>query len=339
MFDTTNIPEDDRLDIVGLAHALSVEAFCDLAHDFEAPVPIYTDLPHFGPKGTQWSVGDMLFTKTHWGSYTFSRTQHGVQDYGHLVALERHVSGELNGIYDDEPFNKTAGNIAVSDLQTTAHGFYLDLHTESVFFPKARLGFEANARVPNPDISPDTLIGKIVFAEWEDVFHALQRGDQYLSAKAVDRLIACLKIATGTHPQREDVRAQARIALFRQICRHIDAQLDKSDVTLRSLLRDFGVSRAGLYRMFDQYGGVRNYITMRRAVRALLSISRRTGERGAVSAAVERWGFSTAPNFNRTVKRLYGTTPGAFFQAPPKRQAPMSQGGLLVDRFMEQVAT
>lgn len=329
---------EDGLEVFGLAHHLSIEAYCDLARDFEAPVPIYTSVPHFGPNGTQWTVGDMLFTKTHWGSYTFSRTQHGVQEYGHLVAFERHVGGSVYGYYNDDPFNKSAGNIAVSDLQITASGFYFDLHTESIFFPKSHLGFSATDRVPNPDISSDSLIGKIVFAEWDGVFAALQRGDPYLHAKAVDRFMACLKIATGTHPQREDVRSQARDALFRQICRHIDAQLDKADVSLSSLLKDFGVSRAGLYRMFESEGGVRNYITKRRVVRALLDISQNLNQRGAVNAAVERWGFSTPPNFNRTVKRLFGAAPGAFFKAPSAPKAPINRGGMLLDRFMDAAA-
>ncbi|MEM9842024.1 MAG: helix-turn-helix domain-containing protein, partial [Pseudomonadota bacterium] len=81
-------------------------------------------------------------------------------------------------------------------------------------------------------------------------------------------------------------------------------------------------SRAGLYRMFEQQGGVRHYITERRAVRAVLELSQGAQTRGAVQDAADRWGFSSGPNFNRVIKRMFGVTPGALLEAKPDLRRP-----------------
>ncbi|MEO1303491.1 MAG: AraC family transcriptional regulator [Pseudomonadota bacterium] len=338
MFDSKGAPQDTWLEVEALAFELSVDAFCELTRDVQAPVPIYTESTPLGPRGMHWTAGDILFSKADLGSYAYSRTANGMQDYGHMISFERQIRGAVFGVYEDDPFEHHPGKVSVSDLQAVAAGLFLDLHAEEMYFPKTLLGISPNEYLYVPDISHETLIGKIVFAEWDHVFAALQRGDQYVSAKAIDRLLACLKIAIGTPPQREDVRAQAREALFALICRYIDDELDQSEVTASDLLQKFGVSRAGLYRMFEPYGGVRNYITMRRTVRAMLEISRKINQRGIVTAAAERWGFSSAPNFNRAVKRIFGATPGALFKAPTRSGVQVSRGSMLIDQFMSTVA-
>ncbi len=120
-----------------------------------------------------------------------------------------------------------------------------------------------------------------------------------------------MKIALGVNPQREDVRAHAREALFRHICRFIETHLEHPDLSAKMILNQFGVSRATLYRMFEPLDGVRNYVTYRRAMCALYFISQNQGQRGVVQEACERWGFSSPANFNRTIQRLFGNSPKA----------------------------
>lgn len=145
-------------------------------------------------------------------------------------------------------------------------------------------------------------------------FSALWQHDQvYVPVDAVEGFFACVKIALGVHPQREDVRAHARAALNELIYRHIEDNLGDPDLTPGSLLEAFGVSRSSLFRMFEPRGGVRNYIMERRAIRAVLDISTSPPERGVLREISEKWGFSTQPNFNRTIQRLFGASPGRLF--------------------------
>ena len=112
------------------------------------------------------------------------------------------------------------------------------------------------------------------------------------------------------------MRKHARDAIFRQICRYIEQNLEDPNLSTRLLLDQFGVSRATLYRMFEPLGGVRNYVTERRAAAALFFISNNDGGRGFVQAACERFGFSSPANFNRTIQRLFGNSPKALLRGP-----------------------
>lgn len=331
-------PKETWLEVEALAFDLGVDEYCDLTRDVHAPVPIYTDSTPFVVQGTQWVLDDILFSKADLGSFAFSSAPSSLQDYGHLVTFDRMFRGSNIGMYNDEPVEHHGPVISMTDMQTVSSGLYLNGHSEEMYFPKTRLGYAETDLLPAPDIYPGMLIGDVVFAEWDRVFAPLRRGDQYVSANAVDRLLSCLKIALGTSPQREDVRAHAREALFDHICRYIDAQIEHSEVTASDLLRKFGVSRAGLYRMFEPHGGVRNYITTRRTIRAMFEISQKVNQRGIITAAAERWGFSSAPNFNRVVKRILGSTPGALFKAPTRSTGKVSQGSMLIDQFVSTVA-
>ncbi|MEO0452294.1 MAG: AraC family transcriptional regulator, partial [Pseudomonadota bacterium] len=230
--------------------------------------------------------------------------------------LERCVFGHERGREEDgKNLIQGPGEIYFSDDYRLYDSHSTERRAHNVTAPRALLGVSEDAPFEFQDITERTAIGRLVFAEWNAIFEALQRGDNALPQSQTERLAACFKIATGVHPQREDVRAHAREALFRQICGFIEARLEDPNLSTSTLLSQFGVSRATLYRMFEPLGGVRNYVTERRAASALFFISKSEGRRGFVQAACERWGFSSPANFNRTIQRLFGNSPKALLFA------------------------
>lgn len=52
--------------------------------------------------------------------------------------------------------------------------------------------------------------------------------------------------------------------------------------------------------------------------RAVLEIADSAGTRGAVSAAADRWGFSSSANFNRAVREKFDVSPGMLVQLPQR---------------------
>ena len=138
----------------------------------------------------------------------------------------------------------------------------------------------------------------------------------------LNRLTATLRRALNSDMDDLSSRQRAREAVERVIKRYVEANLDNPETNTNTLLENFGVSRAGLYRMFARHGGVRNYISERRLVRALFEIGRSPFERGIIHQTAERWGFSSDANFNRAVKSRFGVRPGALFAVPlqPSRE-------------------
>ena len=123
--------------------------------------------------------------------------------------------------------------------------------------------------------------------------------------------------AVMTRPQYATSRRRAaRYGQFLAIQSYIEQNLSRMDLCAETLLPKFGVSRATLYRLFEEEGGVRNYIVDRRLFRAILDISTGPQHRGKIQQAAKRWGFSSAANFNRSVRHTFGGAPGALLRSP-----------------------
>lgn len=75
--------------------------------------------------------------------------------------------------------------------------------------------------------------------------------------RALQRLISCLKVAIHSPDQDGDIRRQARDAVADLIYAFIERHLDSPDLSIGFILKNFGVSRASLYRIFEAKGGVR----------------------------------------------------------------------------------
>ncbi|MEM1148383.1 MAG: AraC family transcriptional regulator [Pseudomonadota bacterium] len=329
MFDAPLLPADDLLSATTMFHAAGVEEYTDLAQTTSAMVPMEDPTGDFAFVGHEWIAGSCYFCENKVLPQTYQVEKRHLQNLEHLFYAQRVLEGGEHAISEDE-----ISCIAPNQIDLRWHvglesGVIQRSHFQEVYMPKEF--FEDGVdlqRNPQPFYAYSTLT-RMIFSEWDALFTDLSKTST-LSGSALDRFIACIKIALGTPAQREDVRAQAREALQREICRYIERNLGHPDLTASSILRDFGVSRAGLYRMFEPQGGVRHYITERRAIRAVLELSQGVQTRGAVQAAADRWGFSTGPNFNRVIKRMFGAAPGALFQTAPRtRHAPRGGQDLL----------
>lgn len=228
------------------------------------------------------------------------------------IDLERYTSGEERGREaGDNTLQSKPGSIQFCDQQHSLESIASARCVQDITLPRALLDLPEDESVTAPNLTATSGIGQLVFAEWDALYDHIKSGARALSQDQLNRFASCVKIAMGLNPQREDVRAHARDALFRQICRYIEAHLEDPHLSTSMILDQFGVSRATLYRMFEPLGGVRNYLTERRAAAALFFLSKSQGRRGFVRGACERWGFSSPANFNRTIQRLFGNSPKA----------------------------
>ncbi|MEO1303489.1 MAG: hypothetical protein AAFV37_00845 [Pseudomonadota bacterium] len=319
---------DDFVDVETAAYDIPVTVYADLSAPYQALTPLSIPSVSTECQIRAWSIGHIFCTDNVIPpTSTHLRADH-LQNFGHTISVERLLYGESRGVSGDDCFIARPDEIEFGDqrLWTSINSA---MRVQSVTLPKEMLGYDAGDVLPEAVATPTTRIGEMIFAEWDALFGALNGHGRPLKQSTIDRFITCLKIALGISPQREDIRAHARDALMRQIQRYIERHLGSEDLSAGRILREFGVSRASLYRMFEQMGGVRSYITERRAVRAVLDIWGAGGRRGAAREAADRWGFSSGPNFNRVINRMFGGTPGGLFQSPiPAPSMPIAQDTL-----------
>ncbi|TQF26452.1 AraC family transcriptional regulator [Bradyrhizobium sp. UNPF46] len=104
-------------------------------------------------------------------------------------------------------------------------------------------------------------------------------------------------------------RAERHLYLA-MIKRHIAANLDIEALTAQELCRRFQISRASLYRLFEDDGGLARYVQEQRLNRALmLLISPASRDRRLIDLAVDLQ-FSSDSTFVRAFRRQFGLTPG-----------------------------
>jgi AraC-like DNA-binding protein/mannose-6-phosphate isomerase-like protein (cupin superfamily) len=115
--------------------------------------------------------------------------------------------------------------------------------------------------------------------------------------------------ALGTADTAHRVERAERHLYLSMIKRHIAAGLETS-LTARDLCSRFQISRATLYRLFEDDGGLAHYVQEQRLNRALmLLISPASQDKRLIDLAVDLQ-FSSDSTFVRAFRQQFGLTPG-----------------------------
>ncbi|MEL6830367.1 MAG: AraC family transcriptional regulator [Pseudomonadota bacterium] len=313
------IVDQNTLEFEFLHLSVCSDAYCDLSAPLFHATPLLPEMPGpFCEVQTWWSeLCTISLDRT--GAVIYQTTKSHIQDFANVVVLERYISGGERGISGDEADTCRPGpiylNVNEVPFQTVAEAS----EVEVIYMDRSYIGFDPDQHPTHMAIGRETGLEKLVHVSMDGIFAALDREHNRLPLSALEEFTACLKVLLGTPVKREDVRIHARNALYKLICKYIEENLHSPALSTASILSNFGVSRPTLYRMFEISGGVRNYITERRALRALLDISNARGARGIIARSAERWGFSSSPNFVRTITRLYNETPGRLIAPRPQK--------------------
>lgn len=233
-----------------------------------------------------------------------------------LVFVQRFHRGGVVGRSGERAFAHRPGDIAIIDYAHQFEGVHQASHLQGVYLIKESLGLAQEEQLPTLHFPAGSLAARLLGAELDRLCTPFHDGKPQLRASDFRRFLSCVKLSIAGAPVEGDVRTQARGALRDLICDYIERNLLSPDLSTTSILREFGVSRATLYRMFESENGVRCYISNRRLFGAVFDISSQQMRRGLIHETAERWGFSSDANFSRSVRRAFGTSPGDLCSNP-----------------------
>jgi len=256
-----------------------------------------------------WYDERCVFTQRQSDAAFIRKTRSLLKNNAGYVFVRRFKNGISRATMADHAFILDPGRLYLSDEEHTADSVKLADAMEGLFVPKDMIGYNSDSHAPFMDLTQRTTLAPAMNREFNLIFAQLNRNDT-VDRGAFERFIACLKMAIQSPHQDGDVRRQARMAMADVIRVHIERHLESPDLSVAWILKHFGVSRASLYRMFEADGGVRQFISDRRLYRAVMDLTERPVLRGDIAAASEKWGFSSAHNFNRAVKNTFGVAPG-----------------------------
>ncbi|MBN9219248.1 MAG: helix-turn-helix domain-containing protein [Mesorhizobium sp.] len=117
---------------------------------------------------------------------------------------------------------------------------------------------------------------------------------------------ACLEPLSS---QQNEARPGRRTISLAAIRAAIEQRLSGSELTLHTLIDEFGITRSTLYRMFEPLGGVSAYINERRLRFAFRRMADTTEPEVRISQLAFDLGFSHPSAFTRAFKKLFGLSP------------------------------
>ncbi|WP_181170306.1 MULTISPECIES: helix-turn-helix domain-containing protein [unclassified Mesorhizobium] len=136
---------------------------------------------------------------------------------------------------------------------------------------------------------------------------ALAPSDIHAAAHGTAAMIAAF---AGASSDGRGMIAQVAADASLKTCRKaIDANLHDPSMGPEFLCDKLGVSRAKLYRLFEQLGGVTLYIQRRRLMRAYQLVVDPAYAQERISAIALRCGFGNVPAFNRAFRQAHGMSP------------------------------
>ena len=261
-----------------------------------------------------WAVGPCLICQVTVGGQVLRRTLEHVSVLSKFVVLTRYIDGHVAGATEGVPFDARPGNLVLRDFSRSFEALQYPSIMELVVIPRRVLGIH-EADIPALRVMHETAREAIPLQKaLSETFCSLTSASGSFSMSVLERLLACTRAVLSEPPYPYSARQSARAAQRAAIDRFIEENLARLDLSAETILPQFGVSRATLYRLFEEDGGVRKYIVDRRLFRALLEISTGGARRGVIQHAAKRWGFSSAANFNRSVRHAFGGTPGSLFK-------------------------
>lgn len=118
-------------------------------------------------------------------------------------------------------------------------------------------------------------------------------------------LLACVSPSADHSAIGAAPLAATRKEVVRRI---VDLNLNNTALGPDFLCREAGMSRSQLYRLFENEGGVANYIQRRRLKRCFTELSK-NAEGRSVAAIAEGLGFPDPSSFSRSFRREFGLAP------------------------------
>ncbi|WEK57444.1 MAG: helix-turn-helix transcriptional regulator [Candidatus Brevundimonas phytovorans] len=191
--------------------------------------------------------------------------------------------------------------------------------------PACLLGRQAHGAV----IAPDAPGARLLTAHLTslDALAATLTDDEVEAAIQALLLVAARMTGFAVTLAPSEVTALQR-SVRRQAKGFIETRLTAGDAAITSdaVAKAAGVSRASLYRAFDEDGGVTRYIQDRRLHHARRALRQRSGPAPTIADIAYAYGFASASHFSRQFRARFGYSPSDVEPLSPPRDVSLSDG-------------
>lgn len=268
------------------------------------PGPFRADL-------TSFALGSVLLGTTRASGQRFRRTVDTIarSNVDHII-LQLYVRGGFEGVAGPRAMRVQPGDICLFDLAQTLDTRANAFENVTMVIPRPKLAaylpsLEAlhGLVIPGTEVA-GALIGRHLQALLEVAPSMMQTECEMAVEASIGLITACLRAEVQRADQGAGTTGEGdRLIRIKQ---HIEARLGDADLSGESILRQLGLSRSVLYRLFAPHGGVEAYIRSRRLHRAFFDL---TAPGARAKDVAGRWQLGAEASFHRAFKAAYGITP------------------------------
>jgi len=301
---------DLKLDLRGADPALQREYWQGVAPTAYAVRNLGNRLVPLDVRLSIWRHGGIAASRFSSRSYVVARPDENVARHAaRFVKIKLFLRGGAVLFEGGRSHQLDGGAVYMIDQSRSWNIAYGDHEQLSVFVPHGLIGYDPYRFPVCTRFSTGGGVGRFLHAgltAFLQQVHGTEGSDaETLEASFVGMIRGALEGATMT-ARSEEIRGTR----LKAMCAFIEARLADPDLSPETLEREFGVSRATLFRDFHHLGGVMNHIRTRRLQHAFNELAGSNGRRGIVALTADRWHFGSASQFSDAFLRQFGARPG-----------------------------
>ena len=257
-------------------------------------------------------IGDIIIAKVAFTAQDFVRDEQRMAVTPDHLLLHLYLTGGFNGEITGQQVTIGAGKVAMIDLGRAVNTRAFASNTISLIVPRKLLG-GVRLDMMKPRLDPfrnDLLAAHI---------RSLQERSAQLTAADVAATVAdtagfLKRLLTSDLADELEEQKQADATILALTEAAIRDNLASAELSPDWLAQTLEISRASLYRVFADHGGIMRYVQERRllAVQAALSDPIETRKLSRLAADL---GFSSEAHFSRSFRTRFGITASAYRKA------------------------
>ncbi|UXN58892.1 helix-turn-helix domain-containing protein [Phyllobacterium zundukense] len=324
-FDTRGVPIDQQYDAWCKSFSSMLE-FGERRDRFRG----------FAGKQTVWDLGRLAFSRIRTSALDFAsvpgHTRREALDHWTLTIP---LDGSISTIGPAGSFQGSAGIVQVHSLGRWFEGSVTDSEMLMLFVPRDSDPEVAHVLAACEFSTVDTAMGRLL----SDYFIGLAKRLPAVETDNLPELVgatqamirACLLPSSGNIEEAQTPIARVLLDKARRI---MQSRLFDPSFNAHALRRDLAISRTGLYRMFEPFGGVMHYLQHQRLLDAHAALADPNDKRRIIEIAEQRC-FSDGAEFSRAFKREFGYTPSEV-RAGRKSSVPSRPAGEIATAAPEE---
>jgi AraC-like DNA-binding protein len=257
-------------------------------------------------------LGDALISTVASTAQVFDRSRAHAKRTGidHFM-VQTFLRGEHNGVCGENEVRRGQGDVWILDLGQDTRTHAKSFTNVTLIMPRDRVvPLLKGGEIHGTTLRSGSASARLIGSHLETLLGAAPAMDLTEAAAAVDA--AALMIAgawSSIRESRAEVTAAVRATARRTICDYIDLHVTDETLSPEMLVRLFRMSRATLYRLFEDEGGVAAYILGRRLDRCRAILGSSTGNERTIGELAFSHGFASEAHFSRAFRRRFGMAP------------------------------